>query len=88
MQENWYALALALLSERFITIELAFMYLDAGERPKTGVGRNGRMFGFLTDDDTKDMIELHKELSCKAIGDIYGVSKWAVNMRLRKKGTG
>jgi len=75
MQECWHAFALALLATDYYTPELAFEILNTGVKSKFKP----------VDNDTLDMIEMHKTMTYTQIANIYGMDRTTVCRRVTKK---
>lgn len=72
LEENWYALVIAILLKQ--PQETAFQILEIGKRNRKSL---------LGTDDTRDMIRLREQgCSLWEIGDMYGISDSAVSKRI------
>lgn len=72
MNENWYALCIAIMLK--MPPETAFQVLDIGQRNRKSV---------LNFDDTRDMLKLKSDgLTYKQIGVMYGISESAACKRM------
>lgn len=77
LQVAYYALALAILTER--TPEQAFEYLETDSPP----GKHCWLKG-ITEDDKKDMVKYKKTMTYKEIGAMYGISAGSVYNMIRR----
>jgi DNA-directed RNA polymerase specialized sigma24 family protein len=73
MQDNWYALVIAILFKQ--PPETAFQILEEGERNMN--------YSKLTELDTLDMIKFREEgITYREIGEMYGISESAAYKRI------
>jgi len=80
MQENFYALLLALFSPVYLTPEKAFEYLEGGSRVPH---RCSRKTHHLTEEDTAEMIRMRQTMTLRAIADVYMVDVHCVFRRIK-----
>lgn len=81
MQENFYALLLALFSPVYLTPEKAFEYLEGGCRVPN---RSSRKTHHLTKEDTAEMIRMRQTMTYREIAEVYGLDVHSVFSRIRK----
>ncbi|QRN86020.1 hypothetical protein JR334_01950 [Clostridia bacterium] len=80
IMENYAALAVAILSPRFLTVEVAFMVYEKGPRPKRG----GHLREAWTDQDCEDVIRLKGQgLTWPELGEVYGIKRSAMIKRMQ-----
>lgn len=74
MEENWYALIIAILLKQ--PPETSFQILEDGKKNR---GKTS-----LSDNDTLDMIQYRKEnLTYREIGEMYGLKDYVVYKRIK-----
>ncbi len=81
MNEFWGALAVAIMSQQYLTPEQAFDRLEIGvpkQLPKRICRRD------LTSQDSADMVKLKTNMTYQQIGDVYGLKADAVYNRIRR----
>ena len=81
-QEAWCALALAILSPRFMIPDQACMVLAKGKynrRKSRPIQRKD-----ITDEDVSQMVKLKEKLTYKQVGELYGMTADAVYTRIRR----
>lgn len=77
--DNWLAFGVAILHPNLISPERSFDLL---------LTRQGKRDRSITEEDVREMIKLKKTMTYEEIGNLYGLSKYAVYSRIRyqKKG--
>jgi hypothetical protein len=80
VQENYYALIVAICSKKFVTIEQAFSILNTGKKVHVDDWQKKQI--------VEEMIALReKGLTYQQIGDIYGIGKDDVFKRIQRART-
>lgn len=82
MDENYCALALAILYPIDVTVENAFEFLGYG-RPWV-IQRKSRKSHSFTDEDTRDMVRMREAMTYQEIANVYGCDKHAVFARVKR----
>jgi hypothetical protein len=75
------ALACAILTPNFISVEQAFDRIYPGTIRSI---EHTRRIGIVDNKDTEDMVKLKETMTYKQIGEIYGISDDAVYTRIRR----
>lgn len=75
MNENWYVLAVAILTEKSRTVEQAFELYEKG-KVRRGIKR--------PKEDIEDMLKLRNKLTIRELAEIYGTSRGGISGLISK----